>query len=91
MADATESNPPSGAQKMFGDFAPALVDFTDDIVFGQVWKRPELSPKDRSLVTVASLTTSHRSDHPPCLLCRLAQGHVRDGRSQASLPRQLRP
>lgn len=49
---------PSGAAKMFGDFAPALVSYTDDVLFGQVWERPDLSPKDRSLVTVASLVTS---------------------------------
>jgi 4-carboxymuconolactone decarboxylase len=42
---------PSGAAKMFGDFAPALVQFTDDVLFGQVWERQELSPRDRSLVT----------------------------------------
>jgi 4-carboxymuconolactone decarboxylase len=52
-----ESSEPSGAQKAFGDFAPALVGFTDDVLFGQVWERPELSPKERSLVTVAALTT----------------------------------
>lgn len=49
---------PSGAAKMFGDFAPALVGFTDDVLFGQAWERKELSPRDRSLVTVASLVTS---------------------------------
>jgi len=49
---------PSGAAKMFGDFAPALVHFTDDVLFGEAWKRPELAPRDRSLVTVASLVTS---------------------------------
>lgn len=49
---------PSGAQLMFGDFASALVGFTDDVLFGQVWRRTELSPKERSLVTVAALTTS---------------------------------
>lgn len=49
---------PSGAAKMFCDFAPALVGFTDDVLFGQVWERTELSPRDRSLVTVASLVTS---------------------------------
>lgn len=46
---------PSVAAQMFGEFAPALAGFTDDVVFGQVWTRPELSPRDRSLVTVASL------------------------------------
>ena len=49
---------PSGAQLTFGDFASALVGFTDDVLFGQVWRRTELSPKERSLVTVAALTTS---------------------------------
>jgi 4-carboxymuconolactone decarboxylase len=34
------------------------VRLTDDVLFGQVWPRPELSPKERSLVTVASLVTS---------------------------------
>ena len=62
MAHETENNQPSGAAKMFGDFAPALVHFTDDVLFGQVWKRSELSAKERSLVTVASLTTSGNTD-----------------------------
>jgi 4-carboxymuconolactone decarboxylase len=33
-----DSNEPSGAQKMFGDFAPALVHFTDDVLFGEAWR-----------------------------------------------------
>jgi 4-carboxymuconolactone decarboxylase len=53
---------PSGAQKALGDFAPGLVGFTDDVLFGQVWKRAELSPRDRSLVTVACLVTSGNTD-----------------------------
>jgi 4-carboxymuconolactone decarboxylase len=53
---------PSGAQKLFGDFAPALVALTDDVLFGQVWTRPQLSPKERSLVTVACLATSGNTE-----------------------------
>ena len=34
---------------------PPLADYTDDVLFGDVWKRPELAPRDRSLVTVAAL------------------------------------
>jgi 4-carboxymuconolactone decarboxylase len=52
-----EDKEPSGAQQLFGDFAPALVELTDNVLFGQVWERPQLSPKERSLVTVAALTT----------------------------------
>jgi 4-carboxymuconolactone decarboxylase len=56
MPSNTPTNEPSGAQRTFGDFAPALVQFTDDVLFGQVWKRSELSSKERSLITVAALT-----------------------------------
>jgi 4-carboxymuconolactone decarboxylase len=53
---------PSGAQKMFGGFAPALVTFTDDVLFGQVWPRQQLSPKDRSLITMAALITGGNTE-----------------------------
>src|SRR4051794_16124561 len=56
MTDTADDHQPSGAEKMFGDFAPALVHLTDDVLFGEVWKRPQLSSKERSLVTVAALT-----------------------------------
>ncbi len=57
-----QNEEPSGAQQAFGDFAPALVGFTDDVLFGQVWPRPQLSAKERSLITVAALTTSGNTD-----------------------------
>lgn len=43
---------------MFGDFAPKLAELTDDVLFADVWNRPELSPRDRSLITVAVLTAN---------------------------------
>jgi 4-carboxymuconolactone decarboxylase len=57
-----ENKEPSGAEKMFGDFSPALVQFTDNVLFGQVWTRSELSPKERSLVTVACLVTNGNTE-----------------------------
>ena len=62
MTDTTEKKEPSGAERLFGDFAPALVGFTDDVLFGEVWERTELSAKERSLVTVAALTTMGNTD-----------------------------
>jgi 4-carboxymuconolactone decarboxylase len=65
MTEQTNPAPekePSGAAKIFGDFAPALVSFTDDTLFGQVWTRPELSPRDRSLVTVTALATAGNTE-----------------------------
>jgi 4-carboxymuconolactone decarboxylase len=55
MVTMTEPTP---ARRAVGDFAPKLVELTDNILFGDVWERPELSKRDRSLITVASLVTS---------------------------------
>ena len=62
MTGKADRQEPTGAEKMFGDFAPALVHFTDDVLFGEVWKRAELSPKERSLVTVAALATNGNTE-----------------------------
>ncbi|WP_375088609.1 carboxymuconolactone decarboxylase family protein [Peribacillus sp. RS7] len=48
---------PTPAQKMIGDIAPKLVQLNDDVLFGDIWERGELSPRDRSLITVSSLIT----------------------------------
>ncbi|RKH74547.1 carboxymuconolactone decarboxylase family protein [Corallococcus aberystwythensis] len=45
--------PATAAQKAIGDFAPKLVERTDDVLFGDVWEHPQLSKRDRSLVTCA--------------------------------------
>ena len=50
------------AQRLLGDVAPKIVQLTDDVLFGDVWKRPGLSPRDRSLVTVAVLAATYRPD-----------------------------
>ena len=56
---------PTPAQRAIGDFAPKLVELTDDVLFGDVWKRTDLSPRDRSLITVASLLTSSSFEQLP--------------------------
>jgi 4-carboxymuconolactone decarboxylase len=53
---------PSRAQQVIGSLAPKLVELTDDVLFGDVWTRPELPPRDRSLLTIASLVTQSRPD-----------------------------
>ncbi|HSR98386.1 MAG TPA: carboxymuconolactone decarboxylase family protein [Kofleriaceae bacterium] len=46
------------AQKTIGDIAPKLAQLTDDVLFGDVWERPQLSKRDRSLITCAALVAS---------------------------------
>ena len=52
----------SRAQELLGGTAPELVRLTDDVLFGQVWADPGLSQRDRSLVTVAALTSLYRTE-----------------------------
>jgi 4-carboxymuconolactone decarboxylase len=59
---ATEQSP---AQKAYGDIAPALADYSDGVLFGEVWERPGLSKRDRSLITVASLVALYRINELP--------------------------
>jgi 4-carboxymuconolactone decarboxylase len=60
--DHGQAKEPSGAARMFGDFAPGLVHFTDDVLFGEVWTRPDLSPRDRSLVTITALAAAGNAE-----------------------------
>ncbi|WP_029149819.1 carboxymuconolactone decarboxylase family protein [Microbacterium indicum] len=50
----------SRAQQLAGDVAPKLAELTDEVLFGDVWKRPVLSPQERSLITVATLAALGR-------------------------------
>jgi 4-carboxymuconolactone decarboxylase len=52
----------TGGQRAFGDFAPAMVHYTDKVLFDEVWEREGLSKRDRSLITVAALTAMGKSD-----------------------------
>jgi 4-carboxymuconolactone decarboxylase len=44
-----------GGRRSIGDIAPKLAELTDDVLFDDVWNRPGLAARDRSLVTVAAL------------------------------------
>ncbi len=41
---------------------PKLLELTNSVLFGDVWERPQLSKRDRSLITVAVLTALYRTD-----------------------------
>ena len=53
---------PSTAQRLVGDIAPKLAELTDQVLFGDVWARPELAQRDRSLITVAALVTNGNTE-----------------------------
>ncbi len=79
MADA-----PTNGQRAFGDVAPMLARYTDEVLFGDVWKRPGLSARDRSLITVAALVAGYRLNELPYhLKFALQNGISRDALAEA--------
>jgi 4-carboxymuconolactone decarboxylase len=54
--------PASAAQTSIGDVAPKLAQLTDDVLFGDVWERPQLSKRDRSLITCAALVATGKTE-----------------------------
>jgi 4-carboxymuconolactone decarboxylase len=51
-----------GGRRAIGDIAPKLAELTDDILFEDVWNRPGLAARDRSLITVAVLVAGGDAD-----------------------------
>jgi 4-carboxymuconolactone decarboxylase len=56
------SKPTSDAKRLIGDFAPKLAELTEQVLFGDVWARPQLSQRDRSLITCAALVATGKTE-----------------------------
>ena len=61
MSKPPASNPARDAVR---SFVPKLIDLTEKVVYGDVWERPGLSKRDRSLITVAALVAMNRTEQP---------------------------
>src|SRR6266550_6061075 len=48
----------TAVEQQFGNIAPGIVQYTTDVLFCDLWLRPDLAPRDRSLVTVSALIAS---------------------------------
>ena len=59
---ATPSSATAAVREKVRTVAPKLIDLTEKVLFGDVWERPGLSKRDRSLITVAALTALCRPD-----------------------------
>lgn len=53
------------ARSAMQEVAPHLAELSADVLFGDVWERPGLSKRDRSLITVAALTALYRTGQLP--------------------------
>jgi 4-carboxymuconolactone decarboxylase len=58
----TIDKPAPAARTAIGDIAPKLAQLTDEVLFGDVWERPQLSKRDRSLITCAALVATGKTE-----------------------------
>ena len=58
LNETAEAERAARVSQQFADVAPGVVQYTTDILFRDLWLRPDLAPRDRSLVTVSSLVAS---------------------------------
>lgn len=58
LNEAAEAQRAKSVGDQFATVAPGLVDYTTDYLFRDLWLRPNLAPRDRSLVTIAALVAS---------------------------------
>ena len=63
------------------DISPRFREITDEVLFGDVWERPILSPRERSIVVVSALTAQYRGDQ----LKRHIRRALRNGVTQEEL------
>jgi 4-carboxymuconolactone decarboxylase len=70
LDEAAEGQRASRVGNQFGNVAPGVVQYTTDVLFRDLWLRPELAPRDRSLVTVSALIASGQVAQLPSHLNR---------------------
>jgi 4-carboxymuconolactone decarboxylase len=58
LNEAAEAERAARVSQQFGNVAPGVVQYTTDVLFRDLWLRPDLAPRDRSLVTVSALIAS---------------------------------
>jgi 4-carboxymuconolactone decarboxylase len=61
LDEASKAQRASRVGEQFGNVAPGVVQYTTDVLFRDLWLRPDLAPRDRSLVTVSALVASGQS------------------------------
>ena len=67
---------PSSARDQVRNIVPGLIDLSERVLFGEVWERPGLSKRDRSLITVAALVVLYRPEELPAHLARACENGV---------------
>jgi 4-carboxymuconolactone decarboxylase len=76
-----EAKRATAVEQQFGNVAPGIVQYTTDVLFRDLWLRPDLAPRDRSLVTVSALIASGQVAQLPHHLNRAMDNGLTQGQA----------
>jgi 4-carboxymuconolactone decarboxylase len=62
VAELGRADPPQTSRDLLREIVPELARLTESVLLGDIWERPQLSKRDRSLITVAALAALYRGD-----------------------------
>jgi 4-carboxymuconolactone decarboxylase len=77
----TKSTPPSATREKVRATVPKLIELTEKVLFGDVWERPALSKRDRSLITCAALVALNRTEQ--------LKGHIERALDNGVTPEEI--
>ena len=83
--ETREAQRAATVEKQFGNVAPGVVQYTTDVLFRDLWLRPDLAPRDRSLVTVSALIASGHVAQIPYHLNRAMDNGVTQAQASEAI------
>lgn len=87
LNEASEAERAAMVEKQFGNVVPGVVQYTTDVLFRDLWLRPDLVPRDRSLVTVSALIASGQVAQIPFHMNRAMDSGVTQAQASEVLTR----
>jgi len=85
LDQAAEAQRATRVEEQFGTAAPGVVQNTTDLLFRDLWLRPDLAPRDRSLVTVSALIASGQVAQIPYHLNRAMDNGLTQAQASETL------
>ncbi|WP_030742685.1 carboxymuconolactone decarboxylase family protein [Streptomyces sp. NRRL S-31] len=76
MTQSPTPSAPLSPREMARAFTPALTELVEDPLYSEVWADPALSPRDRSIATVAAVVALYRPEELPAQLRRAVDNGV---------------
>ncbi|MDR1351145.1 MAG: carboxymuconolactone decarboxylase family protein [Zoogloeaceae bacterium] len=85
LDEAAENKRAKSLHQQFGQIAPAMTHYTASVIFRDLWRRPDLSPRDRGLITISALIANGQTAQLPFYLEKARRDGLSDTEAAESV------